>query len=53
MPVGTLPDPRKLEYFAGLGVTEVALRLPSAPADTVLRVLDEHARLVPQWSTAP
>jgi probable F420-dependent oxidoreductase len=53
VPVGVLPDPRKLEYYASLGVTEVALRLPPAPADTMLRVLDEHARLLPQWPTAP
>ena len=43
--IGTIPDPGKLEHYASLGVTEVALRLPSAPADAVLPVLDEYARL--------
>jgi probable F420-dependent oxidoreductase len=43
--IGTIPDPGKLEHYASLGVTEVALRLPSSPADAVLRVLDEYARL--------
>ena len=43
--LGTLPDPRKLEYYASGGVvTEVALRLPPEPADVVLRLLDDHAR---------
>jgi probable F420-dependent oxidoreductase len=43
--LGTIPEPRKLDYYASIGVTEVALRLPPAPADVVLRVLDDHARL--------
>ena len=43
--LGTVPEPRKLEYYASAGVTEVALRLPPAPASVVLRVLDDHARL--------
>jgi hypothetical protein len=41
IPFGTLPDAGKLEYYAGLGITEVVLRLPSAPRDEVLPVLDE------------
>jgi probable F420-dependent oxidoreductase len=43
--IGTIPDPGKLEHYAAIGVTEVALRLPSAPADAVLPVLDDYARL--------
>jgi probable F420-dependent oxidoreductase len=43
--LGTIPEPRKLDYYASIGVTEVALRLPPAPADVVLRVLDDHARI--------
>jgi probable F420-dependent oxidoreductase len=43
--IGTIPDPGKLEHYASLGVTEVAFRLPSAPADAVLPVLDEYAEL--------
>ena len=47
--LGTIPEPRKLDYYASAGVTEVALRLPSAPAGVVLRVLDEHARLCERY----
>ena len=43
--IGTIPDPGKLDHYASLGVTEAALRLPSAPADAVLPVLDDYARL--------
>ncbi len=47
--LGTVPEPRKLDYYASAGVTEVALRLPSAPAGVVLRVLDEHAGLCERY----
>jgi probable F420-dependent oxidoreductase len=47
--LGTVPEPRKLDYYASVGVTEVALRLPPAPADVVLRVLDDHARVSAQY----
>ncbi|MFP6661855.1 MAG: LLM class F420-dependent oxidoreductase [Myxococcota bacterium] len=46
MALGVLPDPEKLAYYQESGVTEVALRLPSATRDAVLPVLDEFARLV-------
>ena len=46
VPFGTVADPGKLEYYAGLGIREVVLRLPSAPAATVLSLLDEYANLV-------
>jgi probable F420-dependent oxidoreductase len=46
VPFGTIPDPGKIEYYAALGIDEVVLRLPSAPADTVNPVLDEYAALV-------
>ena len=46
VPMGVLPDPAKLDYYASLGVTECVLRLPSAPRDVVLPVLDEYARFV-------
>jgi probable F420-dependent oxidoreductase len=41
--IGTLPDPEKLAYYESLGVTEVAFRLPSAPADVIERTLDQYA----------
>jgi probable F420-dependent oxidoreductase len=46
VPLGVLPDPAKLEYYASLGVTECALRLPSAPRDVVMPLLDDYARFV-------
>jgi probable F420-dependent oxidoreductase len=44
--IGTVPDPGKLEYYAALGVTEVALRLPSGPREVVLPALDRYAALL-------
>jgi probable F420-dependent oxidoreductase len=46
VPLGILPDPRKLDYYAEIGVSEAVLRLPSAPRDQVLPVLDEFARFL-------
>jgi probable F420-dependent oxidoreductase len=46
VPMGVLPDEAKLEYYASVGVTEVVLRLPSAPRDAVMPVLDTYARFV-------
>ncbi len=43
VPMGVLPDPAKLDYYASLGVTETVLRLPSAPRDVVLPLLDDYA----------
>jgi len=46
VPFGTLPDHDKLEYYAALGIREVVLRLPSAPADEVLPVLDTFSTFI-------
>ncbi|MEZ5144118.1 MAG: LLM class F420-dependent oxidoreductase [Acidimicrobiales bacterium] len=46
VPFGSLPDPGKLEHFEAVGVTECVFRVPSAPADAVLPVLDRWADLV-------
>ncbi len=46
VPMGVLPSREKLDYFAAAGVTEAVLRLPSAPRDEVLPVLDAFARFV-------
>lgn len=43
---GVLPTRGKLDYYAATGITEVAIRLPSGPADVVLPALDEYARLL-------
>jgi probable F420-dependent oxidoreductase len=54
VPMGIIPDPAKLDYYRTLGVTEAVLRLPSAPRDTVLPVLDEFtAFLAPEAPEAP
>jgi probable F420-dependent oxidoreductase len=46
VPMGVLPDAEKLAYYASLGVRESVLRLPSAPRDAVLPLLDAYARFV-------
>ena len=46
VPFAVLPDHGKLDHYGDLGATEVVFDLPSAPRDTVLRVLDRHAALV-------
>lgn len=46
VPFGTLPNAEKLGYYGSLGIDEVVLRVPSAPADTVLPILDDYAKLV-------
>lgn len=43
---GSHPSPEKLEHFERIGVTECVFRLPSAPADQVLAVLDEQALII-------
>ncbi|MBK7973520.1 MAG: LLM class F420-dependent oxidoreductase [Deltaproteobacteria bacterium] len=47
IPFGTLPTPGKLDYYASLGIDEVVLRIPSAPRDTVMPMLDEFRKLLP------
>ncbi len=42
VPFGTLPDPGKLEYYDGIGVTEVVARVPGGTRDEVLAVLDRY-----------
>jgi hypothetical protein len=44
VPMGVFPDAGKLAYYREQGVTECVLRLPSAPRDRVLPVLDDYAR---------
>ena len=46
VPFGTVPDSGKLEYYASLGIDEVVLRLPAAPRDVVLPVLDRYTPAV-------
>jgi len=51
VPFGTVPDQGKLDHYASLGITEVVLQLPHAPAADVLRVLDRHAEFVEPVAT--
>ena len=44
IPLGVFPEEEKLAYYRQLGCTEVALRVPSAPRDRVMPVLDAYAR---------
>lgn len=44
VPMGIQPDEAKLSYYAEIGVTEAVLRLPSAPRDEVMPVLDAFTR---------
>jgi len=46
VPMGVLPEAGKLDHYRTLGVTEAVLRLPSAPRDRVLPVLDEYAKFL-------
>lgn len=46
IPFGSHPSHGKLDYFASIGVSECVFRLPSAPRDVVLPILDEQAALV-------
>jgi len=46
VPMGVFPEPGKLDYYRELGVTEAVLRLPSAPRDQVMPVLDDYSRFL-------
>lgn len=43
-------DPEILDRYADAGVSRCALNLPSAGAETVLPVLDQHSALIPQFT---
>jgi probable F420-dependent oxidoreductase len=43
---GVMPELGKLEHYRSLGVEEAVFFVPSGDADTVLPVLDAHAKLV-------
>src|SRR5262245_15514335 len=49
VPMGVFPDEGKLAYYREQGVTECVLRLPSAPRERVLPVLDDYARHVDRY----
>jgi probable F420-dependent oxidoreductase len=47
VPLGIQPDPAKLAYYEEIGVSEAVLRLPSAPREHVLPVLDAFTKYLP------
>jgi len=49
VPMGVFPDEGKLAHYREQGVTECVLRLPSAPRDQVMPVLDGYARHVERY----
>jgi probable F420-dependent oxidoreductase len=49
-PLGSLPDPGKIEYFASLGVRETVLGLTHGPRDVVLEELDRFWKIVEPFS---
>lgn len=44
VPMGVFPSPEKLDHYREVGVTEAVLRVPSAPRDDVMPVLDGYAK---------
>jgi len=44
VPMGVLPNAEKLDHYREAGCSEAVLRVPSAPRDEVLPVLDAFAR---------
>ena len=44
VPMGIHPSAEKLAYYQELGVTEAVLRVPSAPRDELLPVLDDFVK---------
>lgn len=46
VPFGSIPDPGKLDYYAGLGIREIVLRVHGGDTDAVLPQLDRYAELV-------
>ena len=43
---GTVPTEGKLDHYRAIGVTEVALRVPSGPEPEMLRCLDDYVRFL-------
>ena len=51
VPFGTIADQGKLEHYAGLGITEVVLRVRAGPERSVRTELESLAPLVPFAAT--
>jgi alkanesulfonate monooxygenase SsuD/methylene tetrahydromethanopterin reductase-like flavin-dependent oxidoreductase (luciferase family) len=46
VPMGVLPTEQKLDHYRAIGIHEAVLRVPSAPRDQVLPVLDGYTRFL-------
>lgn len=46
IPFGSVPDHGKLDHFDKIGVTECVFRVPSAPGEKVLPILDRYAEVI-------
>jgi alkanesulfonate monooxygenase SsuD/methylene tetrahydromethanopterin reductase-like flavin-dependent oxidoreductase (luciferase family) len=51
VPFGTIADQGKLEHYAGLGITEVVLRIRAGPERSVRTELESLAPLIPFAAT--
>ncbi len=49
VPMGVFPTDKKLTYYQDVGVTETVLRLPSAPRDEVLPILDDFVQYIDRF----
>ena len=49
VPMGIFPTDEKLAYYREAGVTEAVLRIPSAPRDEVLPVLDDYVQYIDRF----
>ena len=49
VPMGVFPSDEKLAYYREVGVTETILRLPSAPRDEVMPILDEYRAYIDRF----
>ena len=49
VPMGVFPSDEKLAYYKEAGVTECVLRIPSAPRDEVMPVLDEYLQYIDRF----
>ena len=47
VPMGIHPSAEKLDYYREIGVTEAVLRVPSAPRDELMPVLDDFVKYLP------
>jgi hypothetical protein len=43
---GAVPDEAVLDSYRKAGITRAMFRLPSEPRDTILPLLDKHAKLI-------